>query len=44
MSAAVVAGIAAVVVVHPDLFPHVVDLSTSYLSDLARTVMALVPR
>jgi general secretion pathway protein A len=44
MSAAVVAGIAAVVVVHPDLFSHVMDRSASYLSDLARTVMSLVPR
>ena len=44
VSAAVVAGIAAVAMIHPGLLPQVVDLSTSYLSDLADTVKALMTR
>jgi general secretion pathway protein A len=44
MSAAVVAGVAAVALVYPDTFPQVVDLSTSYVTDLARTVKAMVIR
>jgi hypothetical protein len=44
ISAAVVAGIAAVVATHPGLLPQVMDLSTSYLSDLARTVMSMARR
>jgi len=41
-SAAIVAGVAAVLVVHPELLPQAVDTSTSYLSDLARTVRDLM--
>lgn len=44
MSAAVVASLAAVAVIHPDLLPQAVDLSTSYLSNLADTVKALMTR
>jgi general secretion pathway protein A len=44
MTAALVAGIAAVAAIHPGLFPQVMDLSTSYVSDLARAVMSLVAR
>ena len=44
MSTALVAGVVAVVVTHPDLLPQAMDLSASYLADLARTVMSLVPR
>jgi hypothetical protein len=44
MSTALVAGVVAVAAIHPGLLPQVMDLSTSYLSDLARTVMSLVSR
>ncbi len=44
VSAAFVAGITAVTVIHPSLVPQVMDVSTSYLSDLARTIKSLVPR
>jgi general secretion pathway protein A len=44
MSTALVAGVVSVAVIHPDLLPRVMDLSSSYLSDLARTLMSLVPR
>lgn len=44
MSTAVVAGVAVVALVHPELVPHVVDLSSSYVTDLARTLKALVIR
>ena len=37
------AGVAATIFFHPDLFPHAMDLSTSYLADLARSVRALMP-
>jgi general secretion pathway protein A len=43
-SLAVVAGIAAVAVTHPGVFEHAFDQSTSYLSDVARSVRALLPR
>ena len=44
MSAAVVAGVAALAVMHPGLVPSAFDFSTSYLNDLARTVRDLVTR
>ena len=44
VSAAVVAGVAALVFVHSDFVPQVVDLSSSYLTDLARAVKSLVLR
>jgi general secretion pathway protein A len=44
MSTAVVLGVAAMAVAHPGLLPHAFDSSTSYLTDLARTVRDLVPR
>ena len=44
MSAALVAGIAAVAVTHPGLLPDVFDSSTLYLTDLARTVRDLLTR
>lgn len=42
VSAAVVTGVAATIFFHPDLVPDLMDLSTSYLADLARSVRALV--
>ena len=44
MSAAVVSGLVATIFFHPDLLPNAVDLSTSYLADLARSVRAMIPR
>ena len=44
MSTAVVAGIVVAASVHPNLFPQMLDLSTSYLSDLARTLRSMVAR
>ncbi len=44
MSAALVTGVAATVFFHPDLLPNVVDISTSYLADLARSVRTLIPQ
>jgi general secretion pathway protein A len=44
VGAAVVTGVASIALTHPGLFPQVLDLSTSYLSDLARTVQSLVIR
>ena len=44
MSAAVVSGLVATIFFHPDLLPSAVDLSTSYLADLARSVRAMIPR
>lgn len=44
MSAAVVSGLVATIFFHPDLLPSAVDLSTSYLADLARSVRAMMPR
>lgn len=44
MSAAVVSGLVATIFFHPDLVPSAVDLSTSYLADLARSVRAMIPR
>ena len=44
MSAAFVAGLAAVAVTHPGLLPAAFDSSTSYLIDLARTVQDLLTR
>ena len=44
MSAAIVAGVAAVVITHPGLLPAALDSSTFYLTDLARTVRDLVAR
>jgi hypothetical protein len=44
VSAAFVSGVAAVVVMHPGLLTHALDLSTSYLSDLGRTLRWLVAR
>ena len=44
VGAALVTGVASIALTHPDLFPQVLDLSTSYLSDLARTVQSLVIR
>jgi len=41
-SAAIVAGLAVVAIVHPALLPHAFDTSTSYLTDLARTVRDLM--
>ncbi len=44
LSAAVVSGLVATIFFHPDLLPSAVDLSTSYLADLARSVRAMMPR
>jgi len=44
MSAALVTGAVAVAIFHPDLLPDVMDASTSYLADLARSVRTLMPR
>jgi hypothetical protein len=44
MSAALVTGVAATVFFHPDLLPTAVDISTSYLADVARSVRAMIPR
>jgi len=44
MSAALVTGVAATVFFHPDLLPNAMDVSTSYLTDLARSVRTLIPR
>jgi len=41
-SAAIVAGLAVVAIVHPALLPQAFDTSTSYLTDLARTVRDLM--
>ena len=43
-SAALVAGIATVVALHPDLLAQVVDAQAFYLSELARSVRALLGR
>ena len=43
-SAAIVVGVAALLIVHPGLVPQAVDISTSYLTDLARTVRELMTR
>ncbi len=43
-SAAIVVGVAALLVVHPGILPEAVDTSTSYLTDLARTVRDLMTR
>jgi general secretion pathway protein A len=43
-SAAIVAGLAVVAVMHPALLPQAFDSSTSYLTDLARTVRDLMTR
>ena len=44
MSAALVAGLAAVAVTHPGLLPGAFDSATSYLIDLARNVQDLLTR
>jgi general secretion pathway protein A len=44
ISAALAAGVAAVAVTHPGLLPTAFDSSTSYLTDLARTVRDLLTR
>ena len=41
-SAAIVAGLAVVAIMHPALLPQAFDTSTSYLTDLARTVRDLM--
>jgi general secretion pathway protein A len=43
-SAALIAGLGAVATMHPDLLPHAVDSSTSYMADLARLVRDLIVR
>jgi general secretion pathway protein A len=43
-SAALVAGVAMTFVAHPSLLPHAMDLSTTYLSDMARMVRTLMAR
>jgi general secretion pathway protein A len=43
-SAALVTGVVAAAVAQPSLLPQVVDLSASYLADVARTVRALMTR
>ncbi len=43
-SAAIVVGVTALLAVHPELLPQAVDTSTSYLTDLARTVRDLMTR
>ena len=43
-SAALVAGVIMTFAVHPALLPHAMDLSTSYLSDVARMVRTLMAR
>jgi general secretion pathway protein A len=42
MSVAAVVGVAAVALVNPAFLPQMVDLSTSYVADLARTVKSLM--
>jgi general secretion pathway protein A len=44
VSAAVVAGVAATIFYHPNVVPNAMDLSTSYLADLARSVRDLIAR
>jgi len=44
VSAAFVAGVGALALVHPGLLPQVFDSSSSYLMDLARTVRSLMAR
>jgi hypothetical protein len=44
VSAAVVTGVAATIFYHPDLVPNAMDLSTTYLADLARSVRDLIAR
>jgi general secretion pathway protein A len=44
MSAALVSGVVAIAIFHPGLLPDVMDASTSYLVDLARSARILVPR
>ena len=44
VSAALVTGVATVLVVHPLLLPYAVELSTSYLWDVAQTVRDLIER
>lgn len=43
-SAALVAGVAMTFVAHPSLLPHAMDLSTAYISDVARAVRTLMAR
>jgi hypothetical protein len=43
-SAALVAGVAMAFVAHPSLLPHAMDLSTAYISDMARMVRTLMAR
>src|SRR5258705_3902814 len=43
MSAALVTRVAGTPFFHPHLLPHVMDVSTSYLADLARSVRPLIP-
>ena len=44
VSAAVVTGVAATIFYHPNLVPDAMDLSTTYLADLARSVRDLMSR
>lgn len=44
MSAALVASVAAIAIVHPYLLPDALDASTVYLADLARWVNSVLPR
>jgi hypothetical protein len=44
VSVAVVTGVAATIFYHPNLVPTVMDFSTSYLADLARSVGDLISR
>jgi general secretion pathway protein A len=44
VSAAVVTGVAATIFYHPNLVPDAMDLSTTYLADLARSVRDLITR
>ena len=44
VSAAVATGVAATIFSHPNLVPNAMDLSTSYLADLARSVRDLITR
>jgi hypothetical protein len=44
VSTAVVAGVAATMFYHPNLLPDAMDMSSSYLSDLMRSMRALIPR
>jgi len=44
VSAALVSGVAATIFLHPNVVPAAMDLSTSYLADLARSVRELITR